>query len=38
MDQIYGKYFSIMDPQNVSTVIYQINRNDTDPWFTLERL
>ena len=28
MDQIYGKHFSIMDPQNVSTVIYQINRND----------
>ena len=38
MDQIYGKHFSIMDPQNVSTVIYQINRNDTDPRFTLERL
>ena len=34
----YTVHFSIMDPQNVSTVIYQINRNDTDPRFTLERL
>ena len=43
MDQIQGKHFSITDPQNVSTVIYQINKTEKDaepdsPKFTLERL
>lgn len=39
MDQIRSKHFSITDPQNVSTVIYQINRNEGGtPKFTLERL
>ena len=43
MDQIQGKHFSITDPQNVNTVIYQINKTDklldeNSPKFTLERL
>ena len=43
MDQIQGKHFSITDPQNVNTVIYQINKTDKGmdanlPKFTLERL
>ena len=43
MEQIQGKHFSITDPQNVSTVIYQINKTEKDiepnsPKFTLERL
>ena len=43
MDQIQGKHFSITDPQNVNTVIYQINVTDklldeNSPKFTLERL
>lgn len=43
MELNQGKHFSITDPQNVSTVIYQINANkeredDNSPKFTLERL
>lgn len=43
MDSIQGKHFSITDPKNVSTVIYQINKTEkeyeaTSPKFTLERL
>lgn len=43
MDQMQGKHFSITDPQNVSTVIYQINKTEKEfeidsPKFTLERL
>ena len=43
MDQIQGKHFSITDPQNVNTVIYQINKteqvaDENSPKFTLERL
>ena len=43
MDQIQGKHFSITDPHNVSTVIYQINKTEKEfeqnsPKFTLERL
>lgn len=43
MDQIQGKHFSITDPQNVNTVIYQINKSGKEidinsPKFTLERL
>lgn len=43
MDNIQGKHFSITDPKNVNTVIYQINRTEKEfeassPKFTLERL
>ena len=43
MDQIQGKHFSITDPKNVNTVIYQINKTEKEfeensPRFTLERL
>lgn len=43
MDQLQGKHFSITDPQNVNTVIYQINKTEKQfemdaPKFTLERL
>ena len=42
-DSLQGKYFSITDPQNVHTVIYQVNRTErefakTGPKFTVERL
>ena len=30
MEQIQGKHFSITDPQNVQTVIYQINKTDRE--------
>ena len=40
---IQGKHFSITDPENVSTVIYQVNKTEKDlakegPKFTVERL
>lgn len=40
---IKGKHFSITDPQNVNTVIYEINKTEkeleeTSPKYTLERL
>lgn len=40
---IQGKHFSITDPQNVSTVIYQVNKTEKElakegPKFTVERL
>ncbi|MDO5555660.1 MAG: hypothetical protein Q4G09_03115 [Clostridia bacterium] len=40
---IQGKHFSITDPQNVNTVIYQINKTEKEisksaPKFTVERL
>lgn len=44
MENIEGKHFSITDPKNVSTIIYQINVTDKKevlsgaPKFTLERL
>ncbi len=44
MDFLSGKHFSIMDPQNVNTVIYQINvenkenLDENSPGITLERL
>lgn len=43
MDNIQGKHFSITDPKNVNTVIYQINETEKEfeensPKFTLERL
>lgn len=42
-DFIQGKHFSITDPQNVNTVIYQINKTEKEiaknaPKFTVERL
>ena len=40
---LQGKHFSITDPQNVKTVIYQVNKTEkealrTSPKFTIERL
>ena len=29
-ENLHGKYFSITDPQNVTTVIYQINRTEKE--------
>lgn len=42
-ENLQGKYFSITDPENVNTVIYQVNRTekeflDKSPMFTVERL
>ena len=42
-ENLQGKYFSITDPKNVSTVIYQVNRTEkeflkTAPKYTVERL
>lgn len=43
MDNMQGKHFSITDPKNVNTVIYQINKTEKEfeinsPKYTLERL
>lgn len=42
MEMWQGKHFSITDPKNVSTVIYQINKTEKQakggPKFTVERL
>jgi len=43
MEIVNGKHFSITDPQEVSTVIYRINKNEdkieeTAPKYTIERL
>jgi hypothetical protein len=42
-ENLQGKYFSITDPQNVNTVIYQVNKTEkefakTAPKYTVERL
>ena len=42
-DFIQGKHFSITDPQNVNTVIYQVNKTEKEmaknaPKYTVERL
>lgn len=42
-ENLQGKYFSITDPENVSTVIYQVNKTEKEfaknaPKFTVERL
>jgi len=42
-ESLHGKYFSITDPKDVSTVIYQVNRTEkeflkTAPKYTVERL
>ena len=42
-ENLQGKYFSITDPKDVSTVIYQVNRTEKEflnraPKFTVERL
>ena len=42
-ENLQGKYFSITDPANVSTVIYQVNKTEkefakTGPKYTVERL
>ena len=43
MDNIQGKHFSITDPKNVNTVIYQVNKTAKEfqkdyPKYTVERL
>lgn len=43
MESLEGKHFSITDPENVNTVVYQLNKTDRSiaknaPKFTLERL
>lgn len=42
MEMWQGKHFSITDPKNVNTVIYQINKTEKSvkggPKFTVERL
>ena len=44
MESLQGKHFSITDPKNVNTVIYQVNKTDRNevlngaPKFTIERL
>ena len=42
-DNLQGKYFSITDPSNMNTVIYQINKTEREfaksgPKYTVERL
>ena len=42
-ENLQGKYFSITDPKEVNTVIYQVNRTEKEfldraPKFTVERL
>ena len=42
-ESLQGKYFSITDPKEVSTIIYQVNKTekeflDKSPKFTIERL
>ena len=42
-DSLQGKYFSITDPQDIRTVIYQVNKTErefakTAPKYTVERL
>ena len=42
-ENLQGKHFSITDPHNVSTVIYQVNKTEKEflkdsPKFTIERL
>ena len=44
MESLQGKHFSITDPKNVNTVIYQVNKTEKEeilngaPKFTIERL
>ena len=43
VDEVQGKYFSITDPKDINTVIYQINKTEkeflkTSPKYTVERL
>ncbi len=44
MDSLQGKHFSITEPKNVNTVIYQVNKTSKEdilegaPKFTIERL
>ena len=42
-DNLQGKYFSITDPSNITTVIYQVNKTEREfaksgPKYTVERL
>ena len=43
MEEIFGKHFSITEPQSINTVIYKVNKTekeflDKSPKFTIERL
>ena len=43
MELVHGKYFSITEPKDVNTVIYQINKTEKEylkqyPRYTIERL
>lgn len=43
MEEIFGKHFSITEPESINTVIYKVNRTekeflDKSPKFTIERL
>ena len=40
LDEIYGKYFSMIEEENSITVIYKINRNETGDGskYTIERI
>jgi len=43
MEEIFGKHFSITEPETVNTVIYKVNKTekeflDKSPKFTIERL
>ena len=43
LKEVQGKFFSITDPKNIDTVIYQVNRTEkeflkTSPKYTVERL
>ena len=43
MENMQGKHFSITDPKDVNTVIYQVNKTEKEyldkfPKYTVERL
>lgn len=43
MEEIFGKHFSITEPESINTVIYKVNKTekeflDKSPKFTIERL
>ncbi len=43
MEEIFGKHFSITEPEAINTVIYKVNKTekeflDKSPKFTIERL
>ena len=43
MEEIFGKHFSITEPESINTVIYKVNKTEKEflnksPKFTIERL